>query len=140
MAACRCGKPKIFNSAGRCTNCNQIVDVGSYSMSSLSKSRRPILTGAARVKAARLLSEPTTKCWFEVVKGVFPHQCVSECDICGKAVHPGQVVYIDRKKAVELQTPYFVMHKECMQDTLNAAPDSQYDKIRERLESGGPLF
>lgn len=80
--------------------------------------------------------------WYEVENGSFPHMSVNECSVCKRSVQPGQVVYIDKKQARAGSTyePWFVMHKECMMDALNAAPMSEFDRIQERLKSGGSLF
>lgn len=80
--------------------------------------------------------------WYVVEKKTFPHMEVSECGVCKTTVHPRQVVYIDKKikRAGSSYEPWFVMHKECMMDLLEQAPDSEFDKIKDRLTQGGPLF
>ncbi len=90
---------------------------------------------------------PTTKYnpsqhWYEVTAGEFPHMSVNNCGVCKKTVSVGDVVYIDKKQArvgSEVEQ-WFIMHKDCMRDVLNSAPDSEFDRIQARLAEGGPLF
>lgn len=59
--------------------------------------------------------------------------------LCGDQCVEGEVVYCTQFALAKVKRT-FAFHKTCMATALEAAPLDEYDAIRERVATGGPLW
>jgi hypothetical protein len=84
--------------------------------------------------------------WYVVPRKGFP--TAHNCMMCRRKPRDGQIVWAYReicKVLANLEQPVhlghvYVVHRDCMAAAVESAPLDNYETIRDRIATGGPLF